>query len=182
MYPSARVFRLSLLIPPRTLTPPRSLYRRPRASAPCPMNHQLKPVACAGARNHFSRLDWYKRDLTATCRKPKETKEGEGGRERDKEKEGGWKTRRASGERWVRGGKDEFRPSDFLRGRPFHLLLLLLSTRSNRVLASRITPAFYIPLSFYVSPLCRFMPLLSDARANNATVREREEERSSSSV
>jgi len=107
--------RIPLLIP---LFPFRPLFTAP---AWCPMNHRLKRrVRQHSPKSFFTSLDWYKRDLTTTCRKLEEN-----GRKAKK----GW--RRAN------------HPlSSFYTA--------LFPVPKHHAPTSQITLPFYIPFSFYI--------------------------------
>lgn len=118
--------RIPLLIPLSTPAPPPS---RPLFTVPawCPMNHRLKRrVRQHSPKSFFTSLDWYKRDLTTTCRKL----------------EGNWRKAKKDGE-----GRITlylvFTHCSFSRSK-------------HHAPTSQITPPFYIPFSFYILPLCYF--------------------------
>lgn len=109
-----------------TPAPPPS---RPLFTVPawCPMNHRLKRrVRQHSPKSFFTSLDWYKRDLTTTCRKL----------------EGNWRKAKKDGE-----GRITlylvFTHCSFSRSK-------------HHAPTSQITPPFYIPFSFYILPLCYF--------------------------
>lgn len=126
--------RISLLIPlpflsQSPLLPPGPFLPSPRW---CPMNHRLKRrVRQHSPKSFFTSLDWYKRDLTTTCRRLEEN-----GRKAKKDSEG--------------------RITLYLV-----FTHCSFSRSKHHAPTSQITLPFYIPFSFYILPLCYFTFLFS---------------------